>query len=98
MGEYNEREATIRETDTASHFTALYSGLLGRDNWILVESTRGKTPSRITIRKSDGRALIDACSPIEIPFATFTALVAEKLVQYAGRDGPRRDIYMPAAD
>jgi hypothetical protein len=73
-----KREATIRDTDAAPHFTTLYSGLLGRDNWILVEAARDAVPARITIRKSDGRALIDACSPFEISYATFAALVADK--------------------
>lgn len=90
-----QEEAIIRDTGAASHFTTLYSGLLGRDNWILVEPARDAIPARITIRKSDGRALIDACSPFEIPYATFAALVADNMVSYAGPDGPRGDIYRP---
>ncbi len=63
-----------------------------------MESARNAVPSRITIRKSDGRALIDACAPFEIPYATFAALVAQKLVSLAGRDGARGDIYKPMAN
>jgi len=55
-------------------------------------------PARVTVRKRDGRALIDVRtdSPVEIPYCTFAALVADKLVSFAGRYDTRGDVYRPS--
>ena len=85
-----------------SYFATLYAGLLGQDNWILVESGRTiekirETPGRITIRKNDGRALIDGYtgSPVEISFCALTELLAQNLIKLVGKEGDQRHIYRP---
>ncbi len=82
---------------SGDYFSVRYAGLLGHGNWILVESD-GKIPTRITVRKKDGRILTSYTgAPVEIPYCAFSALVEDNVVALAGHEGEQRQIYRATA-